>query len=316
MTSSYLFRLLCLSLASFFLIHTGVALLVRMTSGFALRVARTLRPRAAARLLFCLRVVPGLLSTIAVLTVCIPSYLWLEPVSSEEIGPICLLAAVFGLVLWMQSATRVAVACVRLWKYRRNLKPSTITAREGVCLLETEAPILALTGVLHPRVLMSRGVQQALSADQLEAALGHEHSHLISRDNLKRLMMKLAPDGLPFCSGYSRLEEQWSKYTEWAADDDAVGGDSARALSLAEAIVTVARMGTRVAPALVSTLVADGDDLSERVNRLLNPSTQSPEQSLGFAGSTALLLSACIALALLLPTHLPAVHNVLEHLVR
>ena len=98
----------------------------------------------------------------------------------------------------------------------------------------------------------------ALSEEQKEAAFRHEAAHRVSRDNLKKFLFLLAPDILPMVSGLSNLERGWARFTEWAADDQAVDGDPQRALSLAAALVKVAKMGVHPTPSyLLSSLVDD-----------------------------------------------------------
>ena len=79
MIAPYLPRLLCLCLAAFFVIHFLVGLAVAVSGPAAVRAARRMRPRSAARFLLVLRLLPALLALFLVAGLCIPSYLWLEP---------------------------------------------------------------------------------------------------------------------------------------------------------------------------------------------------------------------------------------------
>jgi beta-lactamase regulating signal transducer with metallopeptidase domain len=188
-----------------------------------------------------------------------------------------------------------------------------------VVLVEHEAPLLAMSGLLRPRLLISRSVLQNLSAEELDAALAHEHAHRTSRDNLKRLLIQLAPDIFPFLHALRTLERTWSQFAEWAADDQATKGDSGRAVSLAAALVQVARMGRGARlPFLSTSLLASDRDLCARVDRLLEtrpvipaPSTQ-PQPALGTAG---VLLVGCTAALLATPATLAMVHELLELLL-
>jgi Zn-dependent protease with chaperone function len=104
------------------------------------------------------------------------------------------------------------------------------------------APLLALAGIVRPRLVISRGVLRALSAEELAAALRHERAHWTARDNLKRLCILLTPGILPFAGSSRTLERGWRKFAEWAADDRAVAGSARRSCALAAALVRVARM--------------------------------------------------------------------------
>ena len=141
-----------------------------------------------------------------------------------------------------------------------------------VWTLNSSAPFLALVGVFASRIAISRPVIKALSTPQLAAALRHENAHRISRDNLKRLLLLLAPRLLPGFHGFDAIERGWARFTEWAADDDAVAGDAHLSLSLAAALVRIARMGgtPQVLP-LSTSFWAIAREISARVDRLLNP---------------------------------------------
>ena len=69
----YASRLLCLCLASFFVVNAVLGLTAAWASRAAIRIAGTMRPRSAARFLFAARVLPCALGIVAVLTLCVPS---------------------------------------------------------------------------------------------------------------------------------------------------------------------------------------------------------------------------------------------------
>jgi len=186
-------------------------------------------------------------------------------------------------------------------------------------VIEGSAPFLVLAGILKPRLIISRPVVNALPSGQLAAALRHEEAHRVSRDNFKRLLLVLTPDLFPAWRGFVRLEKEWNRFTEWAADDDAVAGDSQRSISLASALVRVARMGAcpQTAP-LVTSLLADNQDLAERVERLLReaPEAEVAERQPLPALIGGLASIAVLAVLTLQPATLSAVHRLLEGLTR
>ena len=322
MTVPYLLRLLCLSMASFFLVNAVAGLAASFVSRRAIRFAETMRPRSAARFLFTLRLLPLVLGAGAVLGLCIPSYFWLEPEGTpERVGFACLALVVLGAASWSVSVARIArafaasVRCNRLWRQagQEACLPGEISK---VTIVEKETPLLALAGVLRPRLVVSRCVLGALSAEQLDVVLYHENAHCTSHDNLKRLFLLLAPDPIPFVFGFSRIERAWAKFTEWAADDEAARGDSQRALTLAAALLRVARMGAGPRLSFLHTsLVAGSDDLSARVDRLLclEPARpQSPPLAHFFMRGAALLMAGTVAVLMILPATLSSVHQLLE----
>ena len=120
----------------------------------------------------------------------------------------------------------------------------------------------------------------ALPAEQLAAALRHEEAHRVSRDNLKRLLLLLTPGLLPGLHGFHAIERGWARFTEWAADDEAVAGDAHLSLYLAAALVRIARMGGAPAPSpLATSFLGDSRELSARVDRLLSPAPAAPART-------------------------------------
>ena len=322
MNLSYLLRLLSLSFASFFVLNAVLTLLVRAVYGFALAHCAARSPRVAARNLFTLRILPAGLAAVFVLCLCIPSYLWFEPaVTAEQVGPLC---AVLGILAATACTISVARSVGVLFDSRRFNRACASQHQEtrlpglpsSLFVLESPSPVLAMSGLLHPRLVISRAVLDALSSEELDVVLRHERSHQASHDNFKRLLFLVAPDFFPFARTLRNVEIHWSRFIEWAADDDAAAGDSHRGVTLAAALVRVARLGSSSALPLLSTsLLACDHDLSARVDRLLHPATaQQPRpthRAWSIAGSV-LFGAALVSTALLSPLALSSVHNLLE----
>jgi Zn-dependent protease with chaperone function len=308
------------------MIHLALAVAARLSAGTALRMAERLKPSSAARLLFAVRMVPLTLTLLGVLAFCIPSYLWLEPeATGEKVGFVCFLTAVLGVAIWALSIVRVVHAVRGTARYlhrcERHGQHINVPGESApALLLEDKSPVLAVAGVVHPRLLISHRVMRGLTTEQIEAALSHERAHRTSGDNLKRFLMLLAPDVLPFTRGFQALERRWAKTIEWAADDQASAGDPSRALYLADALVRVAKMGNQPQLSyLSSSLMADDHDLSERVDRLLRPQPipdQPAKELIPLVSAAAGLVAASLMVVVLWPGSLDLVHRALEQLVR
>jgi Peptidase family M48 len=294
-TLPYLLRLLCLSLACFLAVNLAADLAVRWFSARAIRRAERLPAHLAARMLFALRLFPAGFALFCVIGFCVPSYLWLEPDSAQEAaGFVCLTAAALSAAMWMTSFARAALAARRSSRYVRDYADTRGT--------------VALLGILRPRVIVSSEAASQLTAAQLDVVVSHEIAHQASRDNLKRLLILLAP-GFSF----GNIERAWKRFSEWAADDVAVGGDPQRAIELASALVSVARLSAGGAiPELASALVADGAGLAERVDRLLQDRATEPNKS---SKLLAIAFAIAAGIGLASPLALPWVHRVLEHLM-
>jgi beta-lactamase regulating signal transducer with metallopeptidase domain len=326
MNFPYLQRLMCLCSASFFLVNGAVGLGALLFSRVAVRYAETRRASTAARFLFALRMAPYAFGLLIVWGLCVPSYFELEPVASaERIGLLCSALGLLGGTTWMISIARAARALAASRRYNRHCQ---LTARETdaqkgssrVLMVEDEAPLLAMAGLVRPRLLISRGVMRALSPEELDTALRHETAHRVSRDNFKRLVILLAPDIFPFVRCLRPLEHSWMRFAEWAADDDAVGGDLRRALWLAGALLHVARMGVRPRLSFLHiSLVAGGEELAERVERLLHMEPSGPRRASRprpLIAGAGLLVASFVAVFLASPATLSSVHQVLERFLR
>jgi Zn-dependent protease with chaperone function len=310
----YTLRLVCLCLASFFLVHAALALAARCLAPAALRFAERLPAQSAARLLLALRLLPAAVALAAVAGLCVPSYLSLEPEGGAEFaGFTCVAAALFGAAIWTISWARGLRAAIRSHRYIRQCR------RAGsVWIADGTAPFLGVAGIVRPKLIVSRSVADALDRDQLAAAIRHERAHQSSADNLKRLLLLLAPDALPFLRGSAAVERAWFRFAEWAADDRAVSQDAACSLSLAEALVRVARLGasTQASP-LMSHFAAASVDISVRVERLLSPTLEAAARKPGWRIALGGAVAALPAVGLLMaqPATLRSIHSLLERLM-
>ena len=308
MIDSYLGKLVLLSLASFFVVNLAAGALLSAFSRILIRFAEGMPARSAARFLFVSRVAPGVLAAFAVVGLCVPSYLWLEPEAArEQLGILCLAAGAASVLLLMQAAARSWKAIAKSRRYYRackqNGREATLAGASAWIVRGEKTTVLA--GLLRPRVIVSADVLAILSEEQTALAIQHENAHAIARDNLKRLAILLAPGIFRL----RRIDEQWKKFAEWAADDLAVAGDSRRAMALAEALVRVARLGAGSQPCLATSLL--GGDLAARIERLLNGETR--KAALRWQPIAA---SAMISAAILLrPATLDFVHRALEKLI-
>jgi beta-lactamase regulating signal transducer with metallopeptidase domain len=310
MTPSYFSRLLLLSSGSFFLVFMILAAIVSWIAPAAVRRAASMRPQQAARWLLTLRLLPASLSAMVVALLCVPSYLRFEPhIPGEEAGVVCLAAALLGLSILGLALYRALSALIRSAAYLGQCDGRESQLNGEKIWIVPDGAGLALAGIVRPRLLISERAAAHLSSDQLAVALQHERAHRASRDNLKRLLIQLAPAVFP---RLRTLEQAWIQCAEWAADDRATEGDPDRSTALAAALVQVARLQSGLPmPALVTSLVAADEDLAQRVNRILDaPAIAEPNRRFElFAFSSAAILIAILAM------NLRMVHLLLESLL-
>jgi Zn-dependent protease with chaperone function len=315
MSGSYLLHGLTLAFAWFavanVLTSAAVALVAR-------RALRDERPRTAGSWL-AIRCLPAAASFVFVAALFVPSYLRFEPRQTLEGFDVTLtLCAAGSLAIALSAGVRGFGA------WRRNRRQVSVWMRGARPLVQADrslptytigaapAPLIALVGFRSPRVLVSDRLVAALTGSELDAALAHETFHARSRDNLKRLLMRLLPDALAGTATAAAIEQRWASAAERAADGGATSGDAGARCALASALVKVARL-MPVGPAQldpISTLVG-GDDLSARVESLLAEprAIVSPRRPV-WIGAAA-IAGAAIAYAPLLH----AVHELTEVLV-
>lgn len=273
--------------------------------------------RSVAAILFGLRVLPLAASLIITFALVVPSFQLIDPRPMHgRMGalPIGLGVCAFLTMAWgvfraisAQTTTKRAVAY-----WLQDARPLEVSADSVVAFrCRHESPPLIMAGVRHPRILVSESAVGVLSPDELRMVLKHEHEHMKSRDNLKRII-------LTFCAfpGMAELESAWSQATELAADDAAVSNQR-DALDLAGALVKVSRLlPIRPAPACSASFV-DGS-ISERVTFLLDWDKSSKSRRVHIRSWFGIPFAVAVALLVSVAHHpvLALTHEFTEWLVR
>ena len=190
----------------------------------------------------------------------------------------------------------------------------------GGALQVEGGPLLGTVGLVRPHVYASRQLVDSLTAAELAATLAHEAGHIRSADNLKRLLLFVAPGS----SWLRSLRREWSRACEVAADDAAVAS-GAGVFDLASALVKAGRMRLNerdTRPALASHLVPPGAEaqLAERVRHLrelLESDAAAPRSRLSSRRWWWLGLAApLLVYAVYFMPLMQSAHEVIERLVR
>jgi Zn-dependent protease with chaperone function len=259
-----------IALVWFGLINVAVAAIVAAAAQDELR--RETNHGAAFWL--ALRLLPSIGAIAFVIALFAPSYWRYEPRAVEDLDVSLSIAAVAAALL-------IAVAAVRGWRaWRRSASrvrawlriARRIEIAAGIPVYEVPiaAPMMALAGVVRPRLLVTTGVVDALTREELQAGIAHEIGHFRARDNLKRLAMRAAPDVLVSTRTAAAIEARWASAAEHDADR-AGAADNETRYALASALIKVAKLTPLSTPIAepISTLV-DGGDIASRVQRLLD----------------------------------------------
>jgi Zn-dependent protease with chaperone function len=312
--SAFLLHGTTLALAWFLVFNAAVTAAAALLS---VQLARRARQASPGRWL-ALRLAPAVLSIALVAIVFLPSYWRFEPREGVEGFDVTLTTLAVLAMAVMGSAVARGVAAWRgaARRTERWMRASRPLPLAGVSMaafaIDADAPVMALVGVLRPRLLITRPVLDALTDEELRASVAHELGHWRACDNLKRLAMRAAPD-LWFAAGSARsMERRWAAASELAADRGA--GESERErCALASALVKVARLtppGTPIDEP-ISALV-DGGDITARVQRLLD---DSPSDAGRRSPRWLALAITAPALILAYAPLLRLVHSVTELLV-
>src|SRR4029077_19343869 len=113
----------------------------------------SMRPQHAARFLLTLRLLPTALSIIVIAVLCVPSYLRFEPrAAEEEVGFVCLAAAVLGAAFCAVAVSRTIAAWSHSFRYIQRCRGvKSRVEGESVWIVKQSAG-LALAGILNPRL--------------------------------------------------------------------------------------------------------------------------------------------------------------------
>lgn len=270
---TYEWRLLVVALAAFAAANLVVSLVVARAWSRLLRDT----PVARASRLLTARLLPVAAGAIAMILVT-AGYLLFERPGDEATGRLLPGVALFG-------ATLLGAAVIRAWRLARSTRrvvrawmaTATPIALDGANLptyaIDTAFPVVAVVGVLRPRLLVARQVLDSCPPDELRAIVAHERSHVARRDNFRRALLATSPDALSWLPVSRRIHEAWRDASEEAADDAASRGDAETRLALAQALIRVARLAPSsgaVQPLPASALYR-GENLDRRIRRLLVP---------------------------------------------
>ena len=328
-----MYALLCICLTL-----SALLALNALASAVAGAAWRALAPRvqgwgagARARLLFALRVSPLAAAAVLAFALVVPSYLLYEPhesgehISAKLLVITCLSAAGVLLACWRVARTWLATRrLARDWMSKAE--PFEVEgARVPAFRIRHSFPVIAVIGALRPRLFVASQVFDALTPEELAAALAHERGHVEGRDNLKRALLQAGEDALLHAPLGRSLRREWQHESEVAADEFAAAAGPAAALDLASAIVKISRLIPRgVKPTLPAGvhLLGDGDDgTSRRVRNLLRLASMTRGARTGLHSSSLLIVALCLCLFAAggyLFTHaeiLKATHDAIEQVV-
>jgi Zn-dependent protease with chaperone function len=222
------------------------------------------------------------------------------------------LAAGLTIVL-LTVLARTAVLTVRRRRAHRQVldlltRPTSRVARDGrvvaiapeVRILDHRAAVAYTLPGWHSRVVLSAGLIDLLTEQELAAVIEHERAHLRARHDLLVLPFQAWAVALGWIPGVRLAGGSVSELTEMLADDVAAARTSRS--KLASALAKVALSGA--APAVSLDRLADspaitGTAVADRVRRLLDPLPLSKLETAGVWLTSAALLAIPASVLLL-----------------
>ena len=323
---------LCLFLAALLTLNAIVSSVTTLLWRALERHANNWPPVLKARAIFTLRVMPLALSLLFVLLFVLPAYLVYEPRYQVEpisfkLGILTIIAVLaLGLAIWRG---------VRSWLVTRRLVRNWMQAATPLVLAATSLPayrmahpfpVAALVGCWRPRLFLAAQLFDLLTPAELQAIIAHETGHLIARDNLKRVVLRMCCDVLAILPSGRSLDRAWAAAAEAAADEYAARAGRNYAVELASALVKIAKIippGLNVALPLGAAIIGpDAAGIAVRVQTLLarseaGKSTADRQRSWPIVLYAVPLLGlvALISLLFYSPTLLASIHQITEAVV-
>ena len=198
-----------------------------------------------------------------------------------------ILGSAFVLLLWLGSRWGEEFARlrdVRSWNDRLRHLARYDEEIDG-WTLDSHRPLAFAVGLLRPKVCISEGLRNGLSASQLDVVLAHERAHVSRYDSLVKFVARLSARlHLPHIR--ERLNTELDLACEQACDEIAAESVGDR-LTVAESLLAVERASDEnPAPALALGFRAG--ELERRVKSMLeNPWRRPSRRRLAFATAIA-----------------------------
>jgi Zn-dependent protease with chaperone function len=307
-----------LVLATFGFVNAIVSTAVMALAPAAMAALDRSRASRRMRALLAIRLLPAASAAVAAVGLVLPAYVLFEPAhAGERITPplAVLAAAAVGLVAVGLGRGLRALASTSSLERRWRTQAMAIAVSDSpvpVYRVRDAFPVFTIVGLHRPSLYVSDRVLQALSPDEIAAAVAHERGHLESGDNVKRLLLRASPDLVAFSPVSRALEREWARAAEERADERASRDGRAAALALAASLLKVARLVPAAPEGLPVSALHDGGDVAARVRHLVadpSPSADpAPRMALRIVTGAAL---ATFALAGATRAW-PAVHEMIE----
>ncbi|PFA86225.1 M56 family metallopeptidase [Bacillus cereus] len=174
-----------------------------------------------------------------------------------------------GLVLFT-----LAVVCKRICKqffYSQKLKRNLIfiTRKEKQLYLLPSLGITAFTiGLVHPKIVISEGVFQTFTEEEIDAIILHEEHHKKNKDPLKLFLFTLLAEGMIYVPVLKGMLQRYQTYQELSADKYAIQ-QMHSSVELGSALLKLIKIKTASNPCITSAFAKTAINL--RMGQVINP---------------------------------------------
>jgi len=209
---------------------------------------------------------------------------------------------------WLTTWHRTRRMLAHTQPYRPGRWPSLDTAlamlpqgRQRLRVLEAPYLVACTLGLWRPRILLSTGMIETLSATEMGSVIGHEWGHVMRRDPLRVALLRGCRDALWFLPILGAFAQESTRAMEDAADDVAVALIN-QPLALAAALVKTAKaqLPSRRLPA---PALGGEHTVTERVERLLQVAPVRLPRWHARAWSMSFVTAMCLLSLFILSRH-------------
>jgi Zn-dependent protease with chaperone function len=209
----------------------------------------------------------------------------------DRAGAVTVVFALLGVAVLLRLLTSLGTSTARTLRARHSnrvlvdLVASSNLLLRGASVVDHDVPLAYCLPGLRPRLVLSRGTLELLSAAELQAVVAHEQAHLAQRHDLVVLPFVALAATFPAVPAVSTAQAEVALLVECMADDHA-----ARRHPRSQLARALWKIGTGGAPA--GALGLAGDDVLLRARRLLDP-----PRPLGLAAKAGVVVLAGLVAA-------------------
>lgn len=141
--------------------------------------------------------------------------------------------------------------------------------KEAIIVISYPVPIAITMGFISPKIVISTGLINLLSDEELNAVIYHEIYHKQSRDPLKIFLLSLFASAMPYIPILKWFSQKYRIIQEVLADELAIEKQET-SVNIGSALLKMLKVGKLEAMSFVYASFAD-TSVNYRIDYLLNP---------------------------------------------